>query len=219
MRTTEIMKSDFGKCASNLYISRLLSIFVGEIMEKNKLIQCLCVLQIILLLMGCSKQDKITGISINATTPIEVDAEVLNDVSLTLPERMTREAVSAIQHDFTQDGNQVGGIVIVDISNELLDSPRGDNLLKITSMLGEQLMPYEDPDDIEFMCAGGNDFAYLEIYTGGEQIRYCHYLFRGETNKYDVWFNYGLVSEETITEIIATVSADDITTELNNSVM
>lgn len=188
-------------------------------MEKNKLIQCLLVLQIILLLVGCSKQDRNTGISINVTTPIEVDAEVLNDVSVTLPEGMARETVSAIQHDFTHDGSQVGGIVIVDISNELMDSPCGDNLLKITGILGEELMPLEDPNDIEFMCAGGNDFAYLEIYTGGEQIRYCHFLFRGETNNYDVWFNYGLVSEETIIEIISTISADDITTELNNSVM
>ena len=189
-------------------------------MEKNKLIQCLCVLQIILLLVGCSKQDKITGISVNATTPIEVDAEALNDVSLTLPEGMTRETVSAIQHDFIQNEKQVGGIVIVDISNELLDSPRGDNPLKITGILGEQLMSQENPNEIEFICAGGNKFAYIEIFTGsGEQIHYCHYLFRGETYNYDVWFNYGLVDEETIAEIIATVSADDITTELNNSVM
>lgn len=189
-------------------------------MEKNKLIQCLCVLQIILLLVGCIKQDRNTGISINVTTPIEVDAEALNDVSVTLPEGMTRETVSDIQHDFIQNEKQVGGIVIVDISNELLDSPRGDNLLKITGILGEQLMSQENPNEIEFICAGGNKFAYIEIFTGsGEQIHYCHYLFRGETYNYDVWFNYGLVDEETIAEIIATVSADDITTELNNSDM
>lgn len=172
----------------------------------------------LIVLSGCGKENT-TGAVVHATVSVDVSPEALSNVSVSLPEGMTRETVSDIQHDFIQDGNQVGGIVIVDISNEMLDSPRGDNLLKITSTLGEQLMPQEDPDDIEFMCAGGNDFAYLEIYTGGEQIRYCHYLFRGETNNYDVWFNYGLVSEENIAEIIATVSADDITTELNNSVM
>lgn len=171
-----------------------------------------------LMLFGCSKEESVTSF-VNATSPIEADAETLNNISVTLPDSMTRETVSNIQHDFIQDGKQVGGIVIVDISDEMLDSPRGDNLLKITDVLGEQLMPQENPGDIEFMCAGGNDFAYLEIYTGGQQIRYCHYLFRGEENNYDVWFSYDLVDEETISEIISTVSADDITAELNKSVM
>ena len=186
--------------------------------KQTFFLSLLFVMVCLIALTGCGKE-KDTEAVVHATASVEAAPDLLNNVSVTLPEGMTRETVSAIQHDFTQDGNQVGGIVIVDISNEMLDSPRGDNLLKITSMLGEQLMPQENPDDIEFMCAGGNDFAYMEIYTGGDQIRYCHYLFRGETNNYDVWFNYDLVNEETITEIIATVSADDITTELNNSVM
>lgn len=172
----------------------------------------------LVLLTGCSKEESSVA-SVIATSPIQVDSEALNNVSMTLPDGMTRETVSAIQHDFIKDGKQVGGIVIVDISGEMLDSPRGDNLLKITDILGKQLMPQENPGDIEFMCAGGNDFAYLEIYTGGEQIRYCHYLFRGEENNYDVWFSYDLVDEETISEIVSTISADDITAELNKSVM
>ena len=91
-------------------------------------------------------------------------------------------------------------------------------MLKIASVLGEQLMPHENPDEIEFICAGGNKCAYMEIYTGGgERIRYCHYLFRGETNNYDVWFDYSLVNDKIITEILATVSAEDITDELNKS--
>ena len=173
----------------------------------------------LIVLSGCGKENT-TGAVVHATVSVDVSPEALSNVSVSLPEGMTRETISDIQHDFIQNEKQVGGIVIVDISNELLDSPRGDNLLKITGILGEQLMSQENPNEIEFICVGGNKFAYIEIFTGsGEQIHYCHYLFRGETYNYDVWFNYGLVDEETIAEIIATVSADDITTELNNSDM
>lgn len=169
-----------------------------------------------LLLAGCSKENG--TIIIYATTPLEMEADILDSISVTLPDDMTREAVSNIQNDFILDGKQVGGIVIVDIPNEMLDAPY-ENIMQISDLLGQQLMPNEDPDKIMFMGAGGNDYAYMEIYTGGEEIRFFHYLFRGEENNYDVWFAYDLVDEETIAEIIATVSADDITADLNKSVM
>ena len=172
-----------------------------------------------LLLLGCSAE-KTDEISVNATAPIEVEDNALNDISVTLPEGMSRIPKSEIQHDFIKDGNQVGGIVVVDISDEILNSPHGKNMLIISGLLGEQLMPHDKPDQIELICIGGNKYAYMEIFTGaGEQIRYCHYLFRGERNDYDVWFDYSLVNDETITEILSTISADDITSELNKSVM
>ena len=186
---------------------------------KNKVPLLFFCCLLILLLLGCSKE-KTAKTSVNATTPIEVEDHALNDISVTLPEGMGRMPKSEIQHDFIKAGNQVGGIVIVDISDEILNSPYGENMLKIASMLGEQLMPHDKPDQIELICIGGNKYAYMEIFTGaGEQIRYCHYLFRGERNDYDVWFDYSLVNDETITEILSTISADDITSELNKSVM
>ena len=112
-----------------------------------------------IVLSGCGKENT-TGAVVHATVSVDVSPEALSNVSVSLPEGMTRETVSDIQHDFIQSGKQVGGIVIVDISNELLDSPRGDNLLKITGILGEQLMSQENPNQIEFICAGGNKFAY-----------------------------------------------------------
>lgn len=189
-------------------------------MRKHSFFLCLLFTAAFLIMLPGCRKEKPAQTVVRAAANVDASPDALSNVSVTLPEGMTRETVSNIQHDFILDGRQVGGIVIVDVSNELLDSPRGDNLLKITGILGEQLMSQENPDEIEFICAGGNKSAYIEIFTGsGEQIRYCHYLFRGEANNYDVWFNYGLVDEETIAEIIATVSADDITTELNNSDM
>ena len=168
------------------------------------------------LMTGCGKEET-PAISVHATTPIEVDAEALSNVSVTLPEGITRENVSDIQHDFIQDEKQVGGIVIVDISDEMLDSPY-DYLLPFAELLGEQLMPDTAPEEIEFIGAGGNNYAYMEIYTGnGEEIRYYHYLFRGQDNIYDVWFDNTLVDLETRNDILAAVSSQDITAELNKS--
>lgn len=174
-------------------------------------------LAVSLLLAGCGKA-KPDAPAVKATKPMEADATVLGSVSVTLPDGMTRQAVSNIQHDFLRDGKQVGGIVLVDISGEMLDAPY-DNLLRISDLLGQQLMPQGNADDLAFMGAGGNTYAYLEFFTGGNEIRYFHYLFRGEAYNYDVWFAYDLVNEETMNGILASVSADDITPELNESVM
>lgn len=170
-----------------------------------------------MILFGCSKEEPVTNI-VNAVTPIEADSEILNNISVSLPDNMTRETVSNIQHDFIQDGKQVGGIVIVDISSEVLDAPYG-NMLHISDLLNQQLMPNENPDKTMFMGAGGNEYAYMEVYTGDDQIRYFHYLFRGEAHNYDVWFACDLIDADTISEIIASISADDITEELNKSIM
>ena len=135
---------------------------------------------LMLLLLGCGNENT-AKILVNATTPIEVEDNALNDVSVTLPEEMSRLPKSEIQHDFIKDGNQVGGIVIVDVSDEMLNSPRGENMLKIAGVLGEQLMPHENPDEIEFICAGGvhiwkytlavvNEFAIATICSAGKQI-------------------------------------------------
>jgi len=174
-------------------------------------------LAVSLLLAGCGKGGPSVP-AVNATTPIEADAAVLGSVSVTLPDGMTRQAVSNIQHDFLKDGKQVGGIVLVDLSGEMLNAPY-DNLLRISDLLGQQLMPQGNADDLAFLGAGGNAYAYLEFYTGGDKIRYFHYLFRGEAHNYDVWFAYDWVNEETMNGILASVCADDITLELNKSVM
>lgn len=170
----------------------------------------------LLLLAGCGTDDA-DVITITATTPIEVDEELLRNVSVSLPEGMTRETVSNIQHDFIQDGKQVGGIVIVDISNEMLDSPR-NYTSEIAELLGHQLMPTVSPEDIAFKHAGGNEYAYMEISTGKKSPRFTHYIFRGSEVCYDVWFDLKEVKQKSINEILPSIAAEDITPEQNKSV-
>ena len=186
---------------------------------KKLISALLAVAMMAALLTGCGKEqsEASSGNVVNATSPLEVDPEALNGVSITLPQDMTRETVSDIQHDFIQDGKQVGGIVIVDIPNEMLESPYG-YLLQISDLIGQQLMPDVDSDEIEFIGAGGNVYAYMEVYTGkGEDIRYYHYLLRGETYLYDIWFSYDEIDTEAASQILATVSSEDIIAELNKS--
>ncbi len=167
----------------------------------------------LILLTGCGKTPAPTLI---AQVDMEVDAQALKDVSLTLPAGMTRETVSNAQQDFIQDGKQVGGIVIVDISDEMLDAPF-DNMLQISDSLARQVLHGADSKNKEFVGAGGNRYAYMELYHGAEDYKYVHCLFRGEAYRYDVWFDLDLVEEETRNGILATVSSNDITAELNES--
>lgn len=167
-------------------------------------------------LPGCEEK-KPTEALVQAAVRGDISSEALNAVSVILPEDMTRETVSNIQQDFIWDGKQVGGIVIVDIPDKMLDSPY-EYLLQIADLLGQQLMPNAESEDISLISAGGNDFAYLEIFTGkGEHIHYVHYLFRGQSCIYDIWFSNDLTSTECRNQILSTVSAPDITPELNKS--
>lgn len=176
---------------------------------------CIMVMSL-LLLTGCGQEDT-TTVSVNATLPIEVDSEALSNVSVDLPEEITRETISDIQHDFIKDGKQVGGIVIVDISDEMLESPR-ENTINLVALLGEQLMPAIAPEDIKFQYAGGNNYAFMEIATGKNGTQFIHYIFRGTDYCYDVWFDAKEVKKRTIDEILESVHSEDITRELNENI-
>ena len=182
---------------------------------KKTTINILIIL-LFLVCTGCGKGEASSPLVI-ATSPLEVSADLLTNMSITLPKEISRKPVSDIQHDFIKNEQQVGGIVIVDIPAEMLDSPR-ENTIQITELLGQQLMPDTDLDEIKYQYAGGNSYAYMEIATGKTRSRYIHYLFRGNTACYDVWFDLDAVKQKTINEILASVSAEDITDELNENV-
>lgn len=223
MNPTKLMKI-IGD-ADDEYILSALASRKNHAMKQSRLNNAKCIatlgmvlLLIILLLLlciGCGKDESSTP-AVIATSTIEVEADLLTNVSVTLPNEISRETVSSIQHDFIKNDKQVGGIVIVDISDEMLDSPL-ENSFPISNLLGQQLMSGADPKDTEFMGAGGNDYAYMEVYTGGDDLRYIHHLFRGNTACYDVWFDLKYVEMDASYEILATVSSTDITAELNEN--
>lgn len=172
---------------------------------------------VMMILFGCSKEEPVTNI-VNAVTPIEADSEILNNISVSLPDNMTRETVSNIQHDFIQDGKQIGGIVLVDISSDLLDSPR-EGLFEIVELLRNQLMPDIPAEEAQIISWGGNKNAYMELVTGPDEMAYFHFLFRGVNNVYDVWFGWELMDQNSdmIYEIVNSVTGEDILPENNQN--
>lgn len=169
----------------------------------------------LLLLTGCRKEENTQFI---AAASIDVSPEVLDNIRITLPENMIRETVSDIQHDFIQDGVQVGGIVVVDIPKELLDSPR-EGKFEIAELLRTQIMPDISAEEAELTSWGGDQNAYMELITGPDEMTYFHYLFRGVNNTYDVWFNGESMDQDTemIEEIVNSVTGEDILPENNQS--
>ena len=153
-----------------------------------------------------------------ATVYIDSAPEILDNVIITLPESILRETVSNMQHDFLQDGKQVGGIVIVDIPNDLLDSPR-EGLLEIVELLRNQLMPDVPAEEAQIISWGGNQNAYMELVTGPDEMAYFHFLFRGVNNVYDVWFGWELMDQNSdmIYEIVNSVTGEDILPEKNQN--
>lgn len=172
---------------------------------------------VMMILFGCSKEEPVTNI-VNAVTPIEADSEILNNISVSLPDNMTRETVSNIQHDFIQDGKQIGGIVLVDISSDLLNSPR-EGLFEIVELLRNQLMPDVPAEEAQIISWGGNQNAYMELVTGPDEMAYFHFLFRGTNNVYDVWFDWELMAQNSdmIYEIVNSVTGKDILPENNQN--
>lgn len=153
-----------------------------------------------------------------ATVYIDSAPEILDNVIITLPESILRETVSNMQHDFLQDGKQVGGIVIVDIPNDLLDSPR-EGLMEIVELLRNQLMPDVPAEEAQIISWGGNQNAYMELVTGPDEMAYFHFLFRGVNNVYDVWFDWELMDQNSdmIYEIVNSVTGEDILPENNQN--
>lgn len=176
---------------------------------------CAIVAAVLILLTGC-RNEQVPHFTADAS--ITVDPGTLERIRITLPEEISRESISDIQDDFVLNDQQVGGIVLVDIPKELLDSPM-KGLFEITELLRQQLMPDIPAKEVEAVSWGGSQNAYMELAVGPDDITYFHYLFRGTNNTYDVWFNWKLLNQDSdsIYEIVNSVAGEDILQENNQN--
>lgn len=176
---------------------------------------CAIVVAVLILLTGC-RNEQVPHFTAEAS--ITVDPGTLERIRITLPEEISRESISDIQDDFVLNDQQVGGIVLVDIPKELLDSPM-KGLFEITELLRQQLMPDIPAKEVEVVSWGGSQNAYMELAVGPDDITYFHYLFRGTNNTYDVWFNWKLLNQDSdiIYEIVNSVAGEDILQENNQN--
>lgn len=177
-----------------------------------------CVLAVaaaLILLTGC-RNEKVPQFTAVASGIVK--SGTIEDISITLPNGISRKTISDIQDDFVLNDQQVGGIVLVDIPKELLDSPM-KGLFEITELLRQQLMPDVPAKEVEIISWGGSQNAYMELAVGPDEIAYFHYLFRGINNTYDVWFNWELMNQDSdkIYKIVNSVAGDDILQENNQN--
>lgn len=184
-------------------------------MRKHFSVLMLALSAVVLLLTGCKKEEVPR---FAAAASISVEPETIENIHLTLPEGMYREHISDIQDDFLLNDQQVGGIVLVDIPEELLDSPM-KGLFEITELLRQQLMSDVPAKEVDIISWGGSQNAYMELAVGPEEIDYFHYLFRGTNNTYDVWFNWKLLNQDsdTIYKIVNSVTGEDILPQNNQN--
>lgn len=184
-------------------------------MRKQVAVWMLVLVAAVLLLAGCGKEEVP---QLTAVASVTVPSETLENVHITLPEDMSRKKISDIQDDFILNGQQVGGIVLVDVPKELLDSPR-KGVFEIAERIRLQLMPDVPAKEADLISWGGCPNAYMELGIGPEEIHYFHYIFRGTAYTYDVWFNWNLLGKDsdTIYEIVKSVSGEDILPENNQN--
>lgn len=160
------------------------------------------------------------GTHIIATTDIEAGEDVLDNVSATLPDGVTRQTVSNIQHDFIKNGKQVGGILLLDIPGDILEKAAKtyEGAEELADYIANQIMSDAYPAKISFEGGGKPDsfdgYIFLTFYDQNTTYTYPHYLYVGESYCYDLWFDDYYFSDSGAT-IINTLVCEDIKPELN----
>ena len=161
------------------------------------------------------------GVHVIANGQIEAGAEVLSGVTATMPEGMTRQTVSNLQHDFIKDGMQVGGILLVDIPYEMLEAAAKsyEGTEELAGYLANQVMTDADPNKITFSGGGKSRlydcYIFLTYYDFSTNYAYTHYIYVGESYCYDVWFD-DVWHPDGGDLINSTISSPDIKPELND---
>lgn len=162
------------------------------------------------------------GSFVMANSQIQAEDDVLDNVTMSLPENMSREKVSNMQHDFVKNGMQVGGILLIDIPNDILEEAAKsyEGAKELADYLGKQIMPDAYPSKIAFSGGGDSEnydcYIYFSYYDPSNlSRRYVHYIYAGESYCYDVWID-GTWNPDTGALILSTLSSPDIKPELNS---
>lgn len=164
-----------------------------------------------------------TGTYISADCSIVADSEVLDSITMTLPEGFYRHRVSDRQIDFVRDGQQVGGFLLVDIPRDMLEkaAESREGFDALGDHLGKQVMPSIYPSE-SYVSGGGQikdtDF-YLVVFIRTEKrnelwTQYMHRIYIGEQYCYDFWIDDSFWGDSGF-GIEESLSCEDIKPELN----
>lgn len=156
---------------------------------------------------------------------IEATPEVLDSITMTLPDDVTRHRVSDRQFDFVKNGTQVGGFLLVDIPEEMLKkaAETKEDFEVLSDHVAKQVMPEIYPEEA-CLWGGGHikdsgHYLHISIKTtekDGLWGQYRHHIYVGEEYCYDFWIDEAWWGDGG-RGIVDSLSAADIKPELNKA--
>ena len=158
------------------------------------------------------------GSYVTADPGIEAGPEVLGGIPLQYPEGVTLVKVSDWQYDVVRKEHQAGGLLLVDLPQDLLEQAKETtaDFLVLGEALRSQVMPDADPNSLHISGGGHTEdykkWGYLGVNYEG---RISHHIYRGEAYCYDLWIDWGWDWDPELM-LQSMSSCSDIKPELNN---
>lgn len=151
---------------------------------------------------------------------IDAAPEILDCLEMTLPEGVSRVSVSECQLDFVKNGRQVGGILLVDIPEEMINeaAQSEEGFQEMAAYLAEQVMPDIYPEMTHLNGGGAGikgEYARVFIEANDKSTQYKHCIYLGEQYCYDFWTDQSWWSDSGY-GIQDSLSSNDIQQERNH---
>lgn len=157
---------------------------------------------------GSTKPVESTAFPAESTTSISsVPTNLLESLTLTLPENIIQEPVSDTRSYFRADGKIIGGIEILDIAGQRDILPLEDEYADLAISVTRQVQDGEYDRSVD-KVSGLADMAVDIIFRDGRIFN--HYFFFGERVVYDVWVDHDVLDGQDMISILKTLHSPDI---------
>lgn len=182
-------------------------------MNTRKLISLtLTAILCILLTAGCGSEtpDEVEAPAVENTSasPVVTSGQLLKNVSLTLPDEITREDVSDTRAVFRYGGNIIGGIEILNIAGQRDTLPFSDDYRDLTADVTK--LVHDGNYDYTLEKATPMSDLEVQIKFWDDHQCFVHYFFFGETVVYDIWADSDILDGQDMISILKTLHSDDI---------
>lgn len=175
------------------------------------LVTALCVMCI----SGCSSKaldetENTTAVEVttsSATDTMPISSNLLENVTLSLPENITVEIVSETREYFKAGGDVIGGIEILDVAGQRDVQPDENEYADFAISVTKQVQDGEYDHSVNLSSGVADvvvDIKFLDSRT------FEHYFFFGEKVVYDVWADSDVMDGQDMISILKTLHSDDI---------
>lgn len=163
-------------------------------------------------LTGCHKDDVavVTEVVPAATTETTAVTEIeltglLDEFALILTPNITRERVSDTRENLLRDGEVIGGIVVLDIDEET-----ASDYNSLVEYVQATVVEGIAPEEYNASMGGGSKYAFWEFDCSTRDREFDHYIYKGNSAFYDVWFENIMLNTWEKQIMTASVRSEDI---------